>query len=109
MRAASARLPVKKRPSWVKPRPSTKKAKLMPRMKNRVLRSVRRRRWRSVRSSAEAPPARYPRYSGMSGSTQGEKKLRRPWKNTASAETLVSTVNPIQNTPFPFCGGGMGL
>ena len=47
-----------------------------------------------------SPPARYPRYSGTSGSTQGEKKLRSPCTNTVNADIPVSIVNPI--TMFSF-------
>ena len=42
-----------------------------------------------------SPPARYPRYSGTRGSTQGEKKLKSPCTKTAAADIPVSTVNPI--------------
>ena len=42
-RVNRVRLPLKKRPSAVKPMPSRKKAKLMPSTKNRVLTSTRRR------------------------------------------------------------------
>ena len=41
------------------------------------------------------PPARYPRYRGTSGSTQGEKKLNIPCINTVIADTPVSIVKPI--------------
>ena len=40
------------------------------------------------------PPARYPTYNGISGSTQGEKKLNNPWMNTVMAGTLVSREKP---------------
>lgn len=100
MRATMARLPLKKRPRLVKPSPRRKNAKLTPITKNTVLRIVTRRRCRSVRSPAAAPPARYPRYSGTSGSTHGEKKLSSPCTKTVRAETPVSTVKPIKQASF---------
>ena len=41
------------------------------------------------------PPARYPRYNGTSGRTQGEKKLKSPCTNTVMTGTLVPTSKPM--------------
>ena len=81
----------------MKPKPSRKNAKLTPTTKNTVFMSTFTRGYSKVPSSPRfaVPPARYPTYNGISGSTQGEKKLNNPWMNTVMAGTLVSREKPM--------------
>ena len=46
------------------------------------------------------PPDRYPIYSGISGRTQGEKKLNTPCKNTVNTGMLMSSENSHKTTSF---------
>ena len=75
-------------PAAEAPSPNRKNAVLMPRTKSKVLRSTFPRSKRRLPSGLRSPvpPDRYPKYTGSSGSTQGEKKLKSPCRNTAITE-----------------------
>ena len=86
-------------PAAEAPSPSRKNAVLMPSTKSKVLRSTfprSKRRLPSVVRSA-VPPDRYPKYTGSSGSTQGEKKLKSPCRNTATEEISEVKTEFIKN------------
>ena len=115
MRAKSIRLSLKKLPAADAPIPSTKNAPLIPSVKNSTrINSFRRSLFPGPAGPAPgspawtapppvptfSPPARYPRYSGTSGSTQGEKKLKSPCMKTVTADIPVSIVNPICEFSF---------